>query len=149
MRKPDQPVQRQRMGRVIVTCAQCGATFETIRSQMERRGSKFNNKFHSRECWRAWRVENRQTRLAKLLKQQYRMTQTQYDAMLESQGGACSICGNQPGVGLRRLVVDHDHVMGRVRGLLCHGCNQALGRFNDDPLLLASAIRYLARRSDC
>lgn len=132
-----------------LTCAQCGVQFETIKSQMERRGSAFNNKFHNRECWLIWRATNKTTRLAKLLKAQYGMTESQYLELLARQGGVCGICGDTPtplpvGDGERRLVVDHDHATGRVRGLLCWTCNLGLGNFRDDPSRLASALSYLA-----
>lgn len=146
MRKNGAPVIRNRPGRVKVTCKGCGVTFDSIRSQIERRSG---GKFHSRECWRIWRAANRQTRLEKLLKQQYGMTQAEYDGLVESQGGVCGICRRSPAeAGLPRLVVDHDHVTGHVRGLLCTTCNLGLERFRDDPALLASAIRYLGHRSD-
>src|SRR6266508_7031334 len=64
----------------------------------------------------------------------------EYDALLESQGGGCAICGDVP---KGRLVVDHEHETGRVRGLLCSACNVALGFFKDDPRRLASAANYL------
>lgn len=41
------------------------------------------------------------------------------------------------------LVIDHCHVTGKVRGLLCNGCNTALGAFQDDPKVLRRAISYL------
>ena len=43
----------------------------------------------------------------------------------------------------KSLAVDHCHTTGEVRGLLCFGCNTALGRFKDDPTLLKNAIKYL------
>lgn len=119
--------------------------FDSIRSQIERRSG---GKFHSRDCWTAYRSRNKQTRLAKLLKQQYGLTVAEYEAMVTAQGGVCGVCQRSPAeAGQSRLAVDHDHATGRVRGLLCTPCNLGLERFRDDPLLLASAIRYLGRQS--
>lgn len=58
------------------------------------------------------------------LRQRYGITVEDYDRMLEEQGGHCALCPAVPGV--RRLHVDHDHVTGRVRGLLCLPCNGAV-----------------------
>jgi hypothetical protein len=75
----------------------------------------------------------------------YGLTIADYDRMVTAQQGVCWICTRPPsGGGHRRLVVDHCHATGRVRGLLCNLCNRGLGAFRDDPTLLASAIRYLA-----
>jgi hypothetical protein len=45
------------------------------------------------------------------------------------------------------LAIDHDHVTGDIRGLLCHACNVALGLLNDDPELLEAAAGYLRTAS--
>jgi len=42
-----------------------------------------------------------------------------------------------------KLVVDHCHEGGQVRGLLCHNCNRALGLLKDDVDTLQKAIDYL------
>lgn len=68
------------------------------------------------------------------------LTADEYDALSERQGGRCAICGDVP---KGRLVVDHDHETGKVRGLLCNFCNAALGFFRDDPHRLIAAANYL------
>lgn len=55
------------------------------------------------------------------LQRRYGISAKQYDELLTAQGGACAICRKPPKV--RMLPVDHDHVTGRVRGLLCVSCN--------------------------
>lgn len=42
-----------------------------------------------------------------------------------------------------KLVVDHCHSSGEVRGLLCHNCNRALGLFKDSRENLLNAVEYL------
>lgn len=56
---------------------------------------------------------------------------------------ACAICG---GTNRKyRLSVDHDHVTGVLRELLCGKCNKGLGLFRDDPILLHKAAMYLLK----
>lgn len=55
----------------------------------------------------------------------------------------CVICGKQ-----EKLVVDHDHKTGKVRGMLCNHCNRGLGHFRDDPMLLEFAAQYLYAFAD-
>ena len=55
-----------------------------------------------------------------------------------SQEKICFICGKDT-----NLHVDHCHLTGNLRGILCSGCNYGLGCFKDDPNLLQMAISYL------
>lgn len=75
----------------------------------------------------------------------YGITHADYEALLESQGGACAICGatSPRKTNKKHFSVDHCHDTGKVRGILCDPCNNGLGRFNDDPQLLRSALEYL------
>ncbi len=76
----------------------------------------------------------------------YGMTEEQYAAMLDAQGGGCAICRTTEWNGRHPVPhVDHDHRTGEVRGILCHACNLGLGKFKDDPDLLRAAIAYLTR----
>ena len=65
----------------------------------------------------------------------------EYARLSHEQGGKCAICGKQPIKG--SLSVDHDHRTGRVRGLLCHECNLAIGKLQDDVVVLRKAVAYL------
>ena len=71
----------------------------------------------------------------------------QHAALQESQAGACAICGDAPSGDGRNgiLHIDHDHVTGEVRGLLCSPCNTGIGQLKDDPDILLAAIEYLRR----
>lgn len=87
------------------------------------------------------------------LKKMYGITIDDFDRMAHAQGYCCGICGNQEtavdGLGLpRRLAVDHCHITGKVRALLCTNCNKSLGGFRDDPDLLRKAADYLERHRD-
>lgn len=81
----------------------------------------------------------------RLFLKRYGITINQYDKMLAEQGGACALCGaSTPGGRWSRFSVDHCHETGRVRGLLCYGCNSSLGALGDTPEALLRAYRYVA-----
>lgn len=86
-----------------------------------------------------WRANRNQH-----LKTNHGITLSDYDAMLERQGGGCAICGDTPPPG-RSFHVDHNHETDRLRELLCERCNPGLGSFRDDPELLRAAADYLDR----
>jgi len=64
--------------------------------------------------------------------------------MAETQGNRCAIC-EQPFRSGKARHVDHCHVTGRVRALLCSHCNLGLGHAKDDPALLRKMADYLDR----
>ena len=73
----------------------------------------------------------------------YGITLEIYEKMYGSQNGACAICERHSTNFAKRLCVDHCHTTGAVRGLLCHDCNTALGKFRDNAGALRRAITYL------
>lgn len=73
------------------------------------------------------------------LKYQYGITLEDYAAMLERQQGQCAICGTAD----EKLVVDHNHITGKVRSLLCHLCNALIGCAREDIAILVRAAAYL------
>ena len=70
----------------------------------------------------------------------YGIGAAEVDAMIAEQGGCCAICGTPD-----PQHVDHDHVTGVIRGVLCFNCNGGLGQFQDDVARLRAAIEYLHR----
>lgn len=83
-----------------------------------------------------WRFYNLQAK--------YGLDREQYEALVESQGNSCAICGVALG---EQGSVDHDHETLAVRGLLCRQCNLGIGNFLDHPGLLEVAAEYLRANS--
>lgn len=75
------------------------------------------------------------------LKRKFGISLDDYNLMFEKQQGLCAIC-NRPEKN-KKLAVDHCHATGRVRGLLCSKCNQALGMLDDNIEFMRKAINYL------
>jgi hypothetical protein len=77
------------------------------------------------------------------------MTMERFRAMWLEQGGVCAICGLPERTQRNRLlVIDHDHVTGKVRALLCSQCNRAIGLLCDDPKVVEAAADYIRRHRD-
>lgn len=82
---------------------------------------------------------------------QYNLTVNCYKKLVELQGNKCAICGTSNPKGtstLNRWYVDHNHLTGEVRGLLCSPCNTGLGNFYDNSKFLRKAAEYLDTRGN-
>lgn len=88
-----------------------------------------------------WREAHPGRAAAATMKWNYGLTAEQCDAMAEAQGGACAIC-----LKVKKLCVDHDHVTGEVRGLLCVRCNANLAAI-EDLVFRQDALEYLRRHA--
>ena len=101
-----------------------------------------------RAHYKKWYEKNKEKVLAKQKKRnlesdlrKYGITLEKYEAMEKKQNGVCAICmEKEPN---KKLAVDHCHITGKVRGLLCSNCNNGLGKFKDSKTLLIKAINYL------
>jgi hypothetical protein len=82
------------------------------------------------------------------LKSTYGLTIETYEQMLASQKHQCAICGFDFTTQDKNPHVDHDHVTGQVRGILCHPCNLMLGQAKDNITTLKNAISYLEKFSN-
>ena len=73
----------------------------------------------------------------------YNLEPHEYNKLIEDSNNLCMICKSPPGN--KSLNIDHDHKTGKVRGLLCHGCNTTLGLMKDNIDILTKAIEYLKK----
>ena len=79
------------------------------------------------------------------LKLKFGLTLADYNKMFIKQQGCCAICGKHQSELTRALAVDHNHLSGKIRGLLCSSCNAAIGSLGTDDgvELLQKAIDYI------
>lgn len=97
----------------------------------------------NRESVRSNPEEVRKYRRGKELERKFGITLEEYSLMLDEQLGVCKICKNSPKSG-RTLSVDHCHISGKVRGLLCDRCNIALAYIEDKEMYILY-LEYLER----
>lgn len=81
-------------------------------------------------------------------KRNYGINDSVLEQMKKDQDYKCYLChGEGFLIGKNnhneKLAVDHDHNTGKVRKLLCHNCNRALGLFKDNPELMRKAALYV------
>lgn len=74
----------------------------------------------------------------------YRIGLHAYQLMYADQEGRCAICRAEKDP--TRLVIDHNHKTGKIRGLLCGACNTGIGLLKDSPDVLEAAMQYLEDR---
>jgi hypothetical protein len=99
------------------------------------------NKEHLHAYRRDYRQRRKREQRNAYLRRTFGISSDDCEALLILQGGGCAICGRPPAKS--SLHIDHDHGSGRIRGLLCVGCNNALGQFLDSRDLLNRAANYL------
>lgn len=88
--------------------------------------------------------EGKRWRRNEQLKSLYGITIEDFERMSTDQNHECKVC-KSPASENRNgfLFVDHCHTTGRIRGLLCNGCNTAIWLLSDCPERMTAAINYL------
>jgi len=131
----------RRADRLFYTCKTCANAYSKNRYESDKK----------RFCEDSKRRHNLDKSKHKnsCLKKSYGIDLFQYKELLARQGGVCAICLQKENIidsrtkEFKQLSVDHDHVSGKVRGLLCHNCNRAIGLLKDDVNKLQRALEYL------
>ena len=126
-------------------CSVCGPVSIRSRGTRKSRSRGIRKSRPVSQGWRCSIADDLATRsLEWYEKQGHRgllVVDDEYDRLFAQQNGCCAICHSSAEG--RRLVVDHDHKTGKIRGLLCLGCNVGIGHLRDDVTILESAINYL------
>jgi Recombination endonuclease VII len=103
------------------------------------------------EWVRGWRKQNPDKQQTYRLKTDYGISFEEYTEILAQQGGVCKIC-RQPeqlktkNGKVKLLAVDHDHETDKIRGIICNGCNRAIGYIFNDPSIARAIAEYLEDR---
>jgi len=139
-------VEKNNMGRN-------GLAKKTTPLTQKERTKKYREKYPDRvrKMRRDWAKKNpdKQSRLSRNwhIKNHYGITEEQYNNLFKQQNGLCAIC-DRPETRifkgkLSKLNVDHNHTTNKIRGLICMSCNIALGKVDDNILILEAMIGYL------
>ena len=115
-------------------CRGCSKVVSEFAKRSDGKGTR-----HCSDCEPLYRIDN-------AIRSKYGITGIQYQGRLKKQNGRCAICNNAPTK--KRLSVDHNHRTGRIRGLLCQGCNLAIGLLKEKEDNFISAMNYLKQDGD-
>jgi hypothetical protein len=107
---------------------------------------KPGSKEKAKEYQKEYRIKN-ETKFKEYKCKNYGITLKDWTAMFDLQNGCCAICGVPQSKLKKSLYIDHCHITGKVRGLLCYGCNTILGYSKDSIEMLDKAIEYIKRNS--
>ena len=131
------------------TCNICGETKALTEYYVNNKGNLHGK---CKKCYVKKQQENYTPEKGrdKNLRYNYGITLEEYNTLLSNQDGKCATCGTtEPGGrksgrgGGTNVFVDHCHDTGKVRGLLCHSCNRAMGLLGDNVSVIESMIKYL------
>lgn len=92
---------------------------------------------------------NKSRRKHQKLMKDYQISLSEYESMVISQNNLCAICQNpqskfnKNSLKVRSLAVDHNHLTGKVRALLCTSCNTSIGLLGENIQLFKKVIAYL------
>jgi hypothetical protein len=116
----------------------CRNCWNKHQSEYQAKRRKENEAFKDKRVHSSWEYT---------LKSKFGITEEQYWEMNRAQGGVCAIC-KFPCVSGDKLCIDHCHITGKIRGLLCRNCNLALAAVNEDENLIYSLLDYIREYND-
>lgn len=138
-------------------CEICGTDFQPYHSKQKvcpakscrkEASNKRVRKFMKTEKGKALRKRNNESVPTQAAKRKYHassrfgITAEEYNDWFLKAGHECELCGSTT-----KLALDHDHVTGKIRGVLCVNCNTSIGKLGDSVEGLRKALSYLEERS--
>lgn len=127
-------------------CTKC-LEYKNIKEFHNHKRMKDGKSTRCRSCTKVlnaeYRAENLDKERNRKLIRKFGITLEQYKIMLQDQNNKCAICATSECSSGVSFAVDHCHVTGKVRALLCGACNTGLGKFKDNFDLLEKASKYL------
>lgn len=97
-----------------------------------------NTKQRERNTTENYRIKAK----TRLLQKKYGLSYEDYQRKLAATGGTCCICGGALGV---KNAIDHNHVTGQVRDIICQSCNRWVGFIEKNRNLVTPMLEYLNR----
>ena len=110
-----------------------------------RKNYYLENRIRIAQYWKDRLEKNPDLNIVKHLKRNYNLTKEQFNDMLRIQNNCCAVCFTDKPGGHGTWHIDHDHVTGKLRELLCNRCNFVLGMVKDDGALLIKLMLYLQK----
>lgn len=134
-------------------CKHCGDEKDEVDfySFFDKWANKSYTSTRCKPCHQSYKKSNPNTaknRKAEKLKLRYGLTYDQWEQLREVENYACMICGITEDDMGKKLDVDHCHVSGKFRGVVCNPCNNVLGHARDNVEILQAAISYLKTNAD-
>jgi len=138
----------------MTRCSTCGVSKTRGAFGLQKTGQgTYRLRTSCKDCRGAYEKKRYETKseAAKLrardrcLQKLYGISLNDYNELFATQKGMCPACGKHQGEFDKSLVVDHDHDTGKVRGLLCSGCNLALGNVKENIETLYGSVEYLKK----
>ena len=129
---------------MMKTCSKCKQT-KALTEFSVRSAAKDGRRWQCKSCDQKYRLANQDEIREYHYQNRYGISLEQYEEKLKEQDYSCAICGSKHTSNdrMKRLVVDHNHNTGEVRGLLCHACNVAIGAAKEQEDILMACISYL------
>lgn len=133
-------------------CKTCGISKKTTAfTRQKQRSGNYAFNFECKECAcgrQAKRYQNRteEQKLKKkdtFIRRLYGIGLEEYQVLFDSQEGKCAACQISQEELPKALVIDHCHASNKVRGLLCSGCNLALGNVKENIAALLGLAAYI------